>query len=175
MKGKGLKKKRGGGRGGRKESFYFKGTTTVKTKRERNWYYVRFLSPQSPGRQTGVRYSTSHGSHSASWACGAEHGAACGPATADPASIVQQLVNPLNSLILQSTQGTFATNTWKQPPWTSPVPVVTAPAPPDPAPPKHHQSYEIQGLRTEGFFLATISFLFLWCFPARWALASICG
>lgn len=31
--------------------------------------------------------------------------------TADPASIVQQLVNPLNSLILQSTQGTFATNT----------------------------------------------------------------
>lgn len=134
MKGKGLKKKRGGGRGGRKESFYFKGTTTVKTKRERNWYYVRFLSPQSPGRQTGVRYSTSHGSHSASWACGAEHGAACGPATADPASIVQQLVNPHNSLILQSTQGTFATNTWKQPPWTSPVPVVSAPAPPGPAP-----------------------------------------
>lgn len=168
-------------RRGRKESFYFKGTTTVKTKRERNWYYVRFLSPQSPGRQTGARYSTSYGSHRASWGCGAEHGTACGPGLhSTPSFHCTAISNPLNSLILQSTQGTFATNTWKQPPWTSPVPVISAPAPPGPAPcttkaPPKPGSDEIQGLRTERFFLAKISFLFLWCFPARWALASICG
>lgn len=69
-------------------------------------------SPQEDKREGGTAPAMGLGAAGPAEAVGLSRGLPVAQgSTADPASIVQQLVNPFNPLILQSTQGTFAPDT----------------------------------------------------------------